>query len=314
MTLPNKKKCKYCGLEYEETEDLTFLSFSEYSQCPKCEGIQRIDNFVSEYDKKHKDSIWQNKIHSKNMIKDDYDYGKGVTAFTLAKHKTTFRIENRTKRVNDVINKIVYIREYLYLNLDPIFKILDSIYIDKDIFWNETGNFLKYVHNCCYQEAVLKLIELFTSEKCKYSIHKIKNIFTNDSKHIFNEQEIYERIEFIDSKDIMEERYQTFDIKGLVALIDYALNENKPILESMKDFRDNRFAHIDVLKNDDSAKNMSYVNLKRMFSLAKSIYDAFLYVAAPDKYAALFVEPNMWFSHLNEMSIIYKKHLEDKKR
>ena len=66
------------------------------------------------------------------------------------------------------------------------------------------------------------------------------------------------------------------------------------------------FAHIDELKNKDSPKEMSYVNLKRMFSLAKIIYDWFLFAVAPDKYAHIVFNSNIWFSRLNDMSVVNK--------
>ena len=131
---------------------------------------------------------------------------------------------------------------------------------------------------------------------------------------MFKGQEIYERIEFLESKDIMEEKYQPFNIEKFVELITSVLEENKNILDAMKDYRDNRFAHIDELKNENSSKEMSYVNLKRMFSLAKNIYDGFLFAVAPDKYAHIIFDSNIWFSHLNEMSNVYKTHTEEIKK
>ena len=109
------------------------------------------------------------------MIKDNYDYGNCVTSYTLVKHNSTYRVEKRTKRVQQVIDKISYIRDYLCFHLEPIFEILDSIYIKKDQFWEDTGNLIRYVHNCCFQEAVLKLRELLMDGSCKYSVKRISN-------------------------------------------------------------------------------------------------------------------------------------------
>lgn len=48
--------------------------------------------------------------------------------------------------------------------------------------------------------------------------------------------------------------------------------------------------------------------------LAKIIYDGFLFAVAPDKYAHIVFNLNIWFSRLNDMSVVYKKHLEEIKR
>lgn len=309
-----RKTCKYCGLEYEDYDDLESLIKFGSGKCDKCTGLEKIVSFVSDYSSNHSDCVWKNKVHERNMIKDNHQYSNGVTSFTLAEHTTSYRVERRTKRVQGVIDKIIFIREYLYMNLEPIFDILDSIYIKRDAFWNDTGNLIRYVHNCCFQEAVLKLRELLMDGSCKYSVKKICNTLLSDSKYVFKGQEIYERIEFLESKDIMEEKYQPFNIEKFVELITSVLEENKNILDAMKDYRDNRFAHIDELKNENSSKEMSYVNLKRMFSLAKNIYDGFLFAVAPDKYAHIIFDSNIWFSHLNEMSNVYKTHIEEIKK
>lgn len=307
------KTCKYCGLEYEDYDDLESLIKFKSGKCNKCIGLEKIVDFVSDYSSKHRDCVWKNKVYERNMIKDNHQHIQGVTSFTLAKHTSSYIVKKRTKRVQLVIDKIIFIREYLYQNLEPIFEILDSIYIKKDVFWNDTGNLIRFVHNCCFQEAVLKLRELLMNSSCKYSVKKICNTLLSDSKYLFKEQEIYEHIEFIESKDVIQEKYEPFNINEFVKLIDSVLEENKNILDAMKDYRDNMFAHIDELKNENSSKAMSYVNLKRMFSLAKNIYDGFLFVVAPDKYAHIVFNSNIWFSHLNEMSAIYKKHREELK-
>lgn len=108
----------------------------------------------------------------------------------------------------------------------------------------------------------------------------------------------------------MEERFEPFDISEFVELINNVLDANKPLLEAMKDYRDNQFAHIGNLKNENSSKQMSYVNVKRMFSLAKIVYDAFLFVVAPDKYASIVFDSNICFLHLNEISKVYKQYQE----
>ena len=302
-----KKTCKYCGLEFDGYKNGP-------NECDKCISLVKLNEFVVKYDNNHVEKVLKNKIHNKNMIRDNYDYGNGVTFYTLAKHSSTYRIVKRTKRVQIVIDKISFIRDYLYFNLQPVFEILDSIYINRDQFWADSGNLVRYVHNCCFQEAVLKLRELLMDGSCKYSVKKICNTLLADSKYVFKEQEIYERLEFEESKDVMEERFEPFDISEFVELINNVLDANKALLEAMKDYRDNQFAHIGNLKNENSSKQMSYVNVKRMFSLAKIIYDAFLFVVAPDKYASIIFDSNICFIHLNELSKVYKQYKEEERK
>lgn len=308
-----KKECKYCGLEYDSYDDVESLFSHGDGECKQCKGINEINEFVHEYSSNHSSKVWGNKIHERNMIKDNIVYSSGVTSYTLAKHKTSYRVEKRTNRVQTIIDKISYIRDYLYFSLNPIFEILDSIYIKKNCFWGETGNLIRYVRNCCFQEAVLKLREILLDGSCKYSVKRISNSLLADSKYVFKEQEIYERLEFEDSKDVMEERFEAFSIEDFVKLIEKVLDENKGILDAIKDYRDNQIAHIGKLKDPDSPKMLSYVNLKRMFSLAKCIYDGFLYATAPDKYASIILYSNIWFSHLNEICKDSKKYRKEQR-
>lgn len=311
----NKKNlCRYCGIEYNESnETLPFFNISN-SVCDNCKTIDKLYEFVSNYEKENKHKIFTNKFYNKNLVNENFNNEIKIKSFILAQHTLTYRVVKRTNRVKNVIDKIIFIRDYLYLNLEPIFLILDSIYIKKDLFWKDSGNLALYVKRCCFQEAVLKLREILMDGSCKYSVKKICNTLLAESKYIFKEQEIYEILEFKISKDRIEERYEPFDINAFVNLINNAMEENKFILNSMKDYRDNQFAHIGNLKSRDSSKKLSYYNLKRMFSLAKTIYDSFLFTIAPDKYTSIVVDPNIRFSHLNELSRIYKIYCEEEKK
>jgi len=309
------KLCRHCGkLLSDDTNLKLVFEYETDKLCEECTKVQDVIKFVSDYSHNHSNKVWRNEIHERNMIPDNIDYGSGVKSYTLAKHTSSYKVIKRTKRVQSLVDKIVYIREYLYFNLNPIFEILDSIYIKKDKFWNETGNLIRYVHNTCFQEAVLKLSELLINGSSKYSIKKIKNSLLADSKYVFMEQEIYERMEFEKSGDVLEERFEPFDINTFVDLIDGTLDYYKAITNALKDYRDTRFAHIDELHSDESSKTLSYVNLKRMFSLTKAIYDGFLYVVAPDKYATIILDSNIWFSHLNEMTDAYKREQDTRKK
>ena len=304
------KLCCYCSRPLPDAigRDLP-LKYRTDKLCEDCKPIKDIVKFISDYSNNQAREVWANEIHEHNMIKDNTDFGTDVSSYSLAKHTSSYRVVKRTTRVQSFIDKIIRARNLLYFELGPIFEVLDSIYINKDKFWNDGGNLIKYVHNACFGMAVLRLSELLNNKSCKYSIAKIKNSLLTDSKYVFKDQEIYERMEFVESGDILEERYEHFNIETFFNLVDETLKGYKVITDALKDYRDTQFAHIDELKSEESSNLLSYVNLKRMFSLTKAIYDGLLYTVAPDKYATIVFDPNIWFSHLNEISDAYEKML-----
>jgi len=226
------------------------------------------------------------------------EFGIKVQTFTLDKYTKEYQILNRTKYINDLIERIVYIREFLLTRVGPQFKILDSIYEDKDLFWKEGGNLVYYVNDATLQYVVIKLKELLLNNS-RYSIPKIKNLISSRQKQIFEEQEIFEIYKFEHSGDVMHEKYEPFPIIEYLNKMDKVFDSYKEILNAIADIRDNEYAHIGKVKSEDSLKKINYCGLKRVFNSLNVIYDGFLFSIAPDKFANLCMDYNIWFNQLN---------------
>ena len=140
----------------------------------------------------------------------------------------------------------------------------------------------------------------------KYS-KKLRNIFENEKNRLLGEQKIFEVYKY-DNGDEFEEAFDVFPIVDYLSKIDELLNEYSYSINAINDYRNNFFAHIGELKDENSSKNLSYKNIKRIFNFIKLIYDGFLYGIAPDKYASLIVDHNICLSHLDLIVNEYKKN------
>lgn len=298
------KKCEICGRMFEESDDLNVLLLNGPAQCPYCKEIIELRNLLQNYDHDHSKATWHNEIFEKNMIPDGParkdGFGFSSQNYTLDEHTTEFEIKNRTKTINDLIERIDYIRRLLVGRIGAQFKILDSIYEDKDIFWEEGGNFRYYVNDASMQYVVIKLKDLISNKNSRYSIPKIRNIIENHKSEIYSVQEITEVYRFKHSGDVMRQKYEPFPIVDYLAKLDRVFDDYKEILNAISDVRDNEYAHIDKVKNEDSFKKINYCGLKRIFNSSKIIYDGFLFSIAPDKFTNLFnAYSDIWFSQLN---------------
>ena len=301
-----KRKCEFCHSEYDSFDDIESIVKYGIGFCPYCVEINQLKEFLESYSDKHHEKEWDNDVHKKNMIKDDVQHVKGVTSYTSRHYDSTYKVEGRSKFVIELIETIDYVRRLLAVEVGGQIEILDSIYEKKDVFWGETGNLLRYVHNASFEYVVIKLKELLSGNKSKYSITKIRNILTNNRNKVFENQKIFTVFKY-DNGDEFEIKYDPFPIIDYLDKIENLLNSYKHIINAIADYRDNYFAHISKLKDNESSKNLSYVNIKRIYNMLKLIYDGFLFAIAPDKLTSLFVEHNIWFSHLNNLVNKYKK-------
>lgn len=295
------KKCDICGRKFEESSDLDVLIVTGPSQCPYCKEILALRKLISEYDGVNRDKEWEHETFKKNMVPcDERKLGYGYsTSYTLADHDEYFEIENRTNVINDLISRIAVVRDLLNTRIGPQFEILDSIYERKDMFWFEGGNLPYFVNDAIIQYVVIKMKEIISGSKSKYSIEKIKNIINDKKKQIYEEQKIYEVFKFHESGDIMKVKYEPFPIMKYLEKLSDVISSYQRIINAFSDLRDNVYAHIGEVKNKESYKNLNYANLKRVFNSLKIIYDGFLFSIAPDKYAYILMRSNINFSHLN---------------
>lgn len=301
------KKCPYCNSDYEFDDDFSFLlKYGPTECCDECKEIHELKTLLKDYDTKQKEKEWKNEIHEKNMVRDTEQHVQGVTSYTSLFYKNTYEAKNRTKYITELINEIDHARRFLAFDVAAQFEILDSIYEKKDIFWEETGNFLRYVHNASFEYVVIKIKELLSGSDSKYSIKRFKNIFVNEKTRIFGRHHIIETFIY-ENGDSFSIKYDPFPIVEYLNKIEKTLDNYSEIINAIADYRDNNFAHIGKLKSEESSKNLSYVNLKRIYSMVKLIYDGFLFAIAPDKYTHLLVKRNILLDHMNQVVSVYRK-------
>lgn len=57
------------------------------------------------------------------------------------------------------------------------------------------------------------------------------------------------------------------------------------------------------------------IKLRRIYGSLKIIYDGLIYSVAPDKHTNLFVENNIWYGNMNQISKYWKENvIEPRKR
>ena len=307
----HKKKCEICGMLFDESNDLDVLMVTGPAQCPHCKEILELKNQLIEHwnqfiDKEHNDPI-----ENKNMIKDEPDdylasYGVTSETYTLDDYEKSFEIVGRTKRVENFIKRIESARKYLYEVVEPQMRILESLYERKDLFWKYGGNLHYHIRNASVQFVVIKLKEYLNSS-CKYSVEKLKNIIENNKIRLFDEHKVTEIKKFKRSGDVMKTEYPHFEIDKYLKKMNKVLESYSKTINAISDYRDTQFAHIDELKNpDESSKELTYFNLKRIFNSLKIIYDGFYYSVAPDLFTNLHYDHNLWFDYLNQVANEYE--------
>lgn len=302
------KKCPYCNSNYEFNDDwTTWVKLEPKDCCDACSEINVLKNQLKKYSDSQHEKEWNNRIHEQNMVKDDLQLVKGVTSYSSAHYVTSYRVEGRSEYIKDLVEKIDFIRKMLYLDIGAQFEVLDSIYEKKNSFWNESGNLIRYVHNASFEYIVIKLKECLSGSNSKYSIKKFKNEFANNKNRIFSTQKVYTVFTY-DNGSTFEIAYDPFPIVKYIESIEKILDEYSKNIKALKDLRDKNFAHISNEDTTESFNNLSYVDLKRMFSMIKLIYDGFLYAVAPDKLSTIIVDYNIWFSHLDQIVKEYRKN------
>lgn len=303
------KKCDICGFEYEDNSNLKELFKNGPLQCPYCRKVKELQNVIENYSNKHMDGItasevYQNNFYPKNAYFDSiYD----CRTFRLDDYDVEYEIENRSRIVKDLIERINYVRELLVTRIGAQFEILDSIYEKKNDFWLESGNFLNFCHDASSQYVIIKLKELVAAKSSKYSIYKIKEIIKNNSTNIYKNQKIYEIRTYKKSKDVQKNKFPEFPFLEYMQKIDDLLMENSDLIEAIAVLRDKAFAHIDGENIEEFYKKIKYVGLKRIYNATRIIYDGFFYSIAPDQYHPLAMDYNMWFDHMDDIVHLYQK-------
>ncbi len=306
----HSKKCEICGEFFDEPNDLEFLVVNGPSKCPHCIKVIELKDVLIKHWNEYRDRQSRNPVEQRNYIKDSTDsYYEGVTITSshLDDHDEKTILIGRTAFVKETIDLIESGRKQLYFQMDAQLKILESIYERKDRFWNDGGNLWGYIRDASLQLLVVKLRE-YLGNKSKFSITKIQNRILNRQADLFERHRVITRTTFRRTGDVMETEYPHFPIDEYLSKLDDVLAAYRKTIDAIADVRDNLIAHFGKLRDEDSVKEVTFRNIKRILNSLKIIYDGFLYSVAPDKFAHLRVEHNMFFDSLNKISEFWAKH------
>lgn len=296
-----KRKCEICGFEYKDNETIEEILVNKEQECPNCISINNFLKIVSKFDEEEKCKVLKHEIYNKNMILSTNAYPDGVTAYYLDKHKEYFKIENRSKAINELIERLDEIRKMLVIDIEPRFDILNSIYIKKDLIWNHTGNLPYYISDTIVQYIVIKLKELIYNDDCKYSFRKIFNIIINNKNNIYNTQNIYVCYYFENSKDLLKVKRECFPILDYQEELEKIFENFNQVIKAIVDVRDNHCAHIAKVKDEHSFEHITIENLYKIFNVIKNLYDCILFSISPDKCTTLVVHNSIYIDYLNEI-------------
>ena len=304
----HKKKCEICGLFFDESNSLDVLLVTGPAQCPFCNEIIDLESNLKDHWRQFMSIEANDPIEQRNYIKDAEEYKPligDVESYTLDKFEKTFEIIGRTKRVKAFIELLEKARKYLYETIHPQIQILESFYERKDRFWLDGGNLCYYIKNAVVESVVIKLKEYLNSNS-SFSLPKIRNIVRNDKKYLFDSHKIYIIKKFQKSGDISKIKFPHFEIEKYLVKLDAVLDSYSNIINAIQDYRNNMFAHINVLNDpNNSEKELTFHNIKRIFNSLRIIYDGFYYSIAPDLYSTLIYDHNLYFDYLNGISMFY---------
>ena len=291
------KQCPYCGLDFETYDEYEDVFKEDYKVCcDKCKDIQQLKDLISSCQSIHSDKEFDNPVNKAyretHMLQNnDFEQRRVL-------ERIVYKVDNRSSDAENIIERLGFARQLLYTNIAAQFEILDSIYITKNRFWNELGSFCNFVHESSFEYVVIKLKELISGAKSKYSVLKFRNILKDCYDSNFRKQQITATYIYSNG-DSIEVPYDPFPIIDYLDKIAVMQNEYTELTTALDDFRDNVCAHIGKLKHQGTPYNLTYANVKRIFNMLKTIYDGFLFAVAPDKYTPVFFQSNIWFSNMD---------------
>ena len=291
------KQCPYCGLDFETYDEYEDVFKEDYKVCcDKCKDIQQLKDLISSCQSIHSDKEFDNPVNKAyretHMLQNnDFEQRRVL-------ERIVYKVDNRSSDAENIIERLGFARQLLYTNIAAQFEILDSIYITKNRFWNELGSFCNFVHESSFEYVVIKLKELISGAKSKYSVLKFRNILKDCYDSNFRKQQITATYIYSNG-DSIEVPYDPFPIIDYLDKIAVMQNEYTELTTALDDFRDNVCAHIGKLKHQGTPYNLTYANVKRIFNMLKTIYDGFLFAVAPDKYTPVVFQSNIWFSNMD---------------
>lgn len=316
--MDENKKCIICGCKLSG-DNLSALLRDGYPHCDKCSTIVELENLS----KKHWDSF-----REKECKNEEQEYGPehdicsdGINhcyVRELGPCEETYEIVNRTRNITGIIDTIESARKYLFFDISASFNLLESMFDEKNVFWSDGGNFEYYIKQSLISTLVIKLMEYFDCARqnlSRYSLKALRNRIENDKNNIFVKQRIFRVKKFTTTGHVIKTEFEPYPINEFFRLLDKLLREYEAILTGLKDYRDNYYAHIDTLDNEETSKQqLTLLNIRKVLNTLKKVYDSLLYAVAPDKYTHLVVDFNIWYSHMNQISDYWKENNKKQKK
>ena len=275
-----KLKCSICEDNFESAVSPHYRLSDNTVVCPNCQKIGELKEMFLEFDSRSCDSANSEVSEDNQQLDAAYDV------------------------VNDFVDRINFVREFLYAKIGAHLKILDSISNNQDIFWKESGDLPLFVFEGSFQYVVIKLKE-FIGSKSKYSLGKIKNILLDNCSRFSKKIEMHGGWAIDETKSAFAQRHT---IKNYVDKVDEVTKKYEATINAIKKLRDKRFAHLDAADVSSYYSELNCFDLKRIFNLLKIIYDGFLYLIAPDEYCSLIVPNNLQLVHLNNLAKFWSEN------
>jgi hypothetical protein len=256
----HKKKCEICGYIFDEPNDLNVLAVCGPSQCPFCVNIDKLQNFINEYELGIMDFV----DRKEKMIQShQFNFG--------------YKVENQANEIKRHGSELPFLWRQLTVDIDGNLEILESLYDEKHSFWNDGGNLKYYVNNSTLYFIVMRLVELV--KKC----NSVLNVIENNKKSL-----LAQKIHFVavDKKQevICDEIVPIIDLDKTILFVKEIFKDLKPICNDLKDFRDKVIAHMDFNASDDFLRSLSIINMKRVQNALKNICAIYFLILALQLY------------------------------
>lgn len=293
-------KCKFCNSNF--TYDLLKSldkAIPDYC-CEECVEIYSLCSTIKTHHYEQINKIFDNPISNKNMKTEQIlDNNCCVCSYTDC--EITYEINERNNEIEDIIKRIEFMRKLIVSDIGGYIYILDSICNKKHSFWKSSGNLARYVYYSSLQHVIIFLNECKCGSDSKYSIDKLKKCIDSNPKVKASNQQINIVCSF-KNNDVIKCEYTPFPIDEFIKLIDNACKKYEELLGSIKHARNKYFAHINEISDTQPFNELTFVNISRAYNLLKVIFDAFLFVIAPDKYFSIGpIEYNIHLDHLEKI-------------
>lgn len=303
--ISNKSVCEICGAPISEANARTARINAGKEHCEKCAKVVELRNNIVQHWNEFRDRQIQNEEGEFGPWRSGFEKdGICVRTRMLEPHQSTFTVENRSKNVKALIKEIDDARRYLYFDVGAYFDLLESTVKKENTFWKDGGNFYYYVQQSLLSTVVLKLSDYLDDAQrnlSKYSLKKIRNKMETEKRNLFQNQVVISEERFEKSGNVVKTPFHPFPIEEFLAATDNLLKTGGETLKALKEYRDNTCAHIGLQKPDSNI-TLTIIDLRRIYNFLKIIYDGLFYACAPDAFANLVVDYNIWYENLNAIS------------